>query len=1034
MEGKGLIFYDIDFPGMVQQTLCEGEEYHICDAKNLAEELGKDYSFFISMHGSYFPLDAADAFFDFLKLGKGFIHIGDTPPKHLCTYDKAARVWKVLKSQMSYYRKLNIHSVLTVSQSEVNEWKTNSINPLAEQLVSWMQMVDTSNFIMIPTKNSYIENEWGSVGSMDAKIIPLIKGCNSQGEHISSPVVLVENRAGNYHGGRWIFINAKLKQGDNLAEILKPFMSYVSVGYRELMVKPSMALYYEQEKAAVKIQIENFRKKCCWKGKIVCSKMNMTTEDVTFYQAVYETSFEMEGTNYAVTQNCILDIKLFPGIYQIRTEFESDDGEKQVINQGFCVYDKEILVRNDRITCGHDYFIINGRMTPVVGTTYMSGEVSRAFLQLPNAANWLSDMQDMKKQGINWVRTGIWCNWRNYMLDDGHFDEFILRSIDAYLQTAAYAGLHVTFTFFTFVPEAFEGTHPYLDKRSLEAQKRFISNIVYRHKETTNVDWDLINEPFTTDHPTQKKSEKDTWEGLDFSAYMEEQYGSIDHMLEKLDLTIMEHPSFKELSIPEIDNINFSITDMSQSKNGLIWRDYVNYTVTMFRRWVIQMRDVIKEINEKHMVTVGQDEALRTQRPSQLLYGDLVDYNCQHTWWLLDDLVWDTRFAKYYNKPLLVQETGIMYVEQPNGVPRREEADLARLLLKKSAYAYGTRCAGSIHWLWNTNCYLNNANESNIGAIRSDGSRKPEFFLYRKFAEFFKKAENLVTDIVNDEEIAVVFPYTNDFTNRSFAQPATSQITKILTYHLKRKFIAISEFDLEPIRIGKPKVIFVPSAHHFDQVQFNILLEIIKEIGSTLVFTGPISMDEYFAKTDRAAAYFGDTRLDALAKYEKMEYKGEYFDFSFDNNYVTRAFKETDGKQEVFEKTIGNGRIVWCGIPIDLAAETRTAAQFYKIILDDAGSKEEFTLTGERLDGIFISKTNWEKGALYTIVNEANTGRELCILDSSVQKEYELNIGGDESVLFAIDYTGKVIAVYDDAVIKEKERKIMNKDAHKLNE
>ena len=60
------------------------------------------------------------------------------------------------------------------------------------------------------------------------------------------------------------------------------------------------------------------------------------------------------------------------------------------------------------ISCDRDYFVKDGRPMPVVGMTYMTSDVARKFLFLPNAAVWDRDMAQMKRAGINWIRTGIW--------------------------------------------------------------------------------------------------------------------------------------------------------------------------------------------------------------------------------------------------------------------------------------------------------------------------------------------------------------------------------------------------------------------------------------------------------------------------------------------------------------------------------------------------------------------------------------------------------------------------------------------------
>ncbi len=1006
---KTLVFWDKDFPGF-----CNNADYSIlkgvkiCNAKELEKEIKEDYDVFINTHGSFFPEKAFNAILGFLGRGNGFINLFSTPFKFPCVYNEESNTWDVTLEKMSYFRKLNIQSVLDAEQKDVEEFIANDTNNICSCLSEVLSFDEyTSNFIITPTKDKYIAKEWGSSGSLDAKIIPLIKGMNRIKGHLSSPVVLIENRAGKYTGGRWIFVNNSIEKNNDVEKWLSPMIDYVQKGYREIMVKPSMPLYYENEKPVIKVQAENFKQNCNWSVTLTCFKDG---------QKLIEEEVDLVGTKYSVNKNVTLDIDLTPGIYHVSTKFTSDDGETRNIEQGFCVLDKKVLSSYKKVNCGKDYLNINGNMEPIVGTTYMSSEVSRSFLHIPNVANWLKDMLEMKEEGINWIRTGMWCSWRAYMLDDGHIDESILRAIDAYIQVAATVGLQVTFTFFTFVPEPFEGSHPYLDIRSLNAQKRFITNIVSRHKETTNVDWDLINEPFTTDHPSQVKSDNDTFEIVDFQKFLQNEYKNIESMRDKLGLCISDMPSFDSVGIPNRDDINFDVTDMGSEKNGLIWKDYKKYTVLMFRNWVVELRDAIKGVTDNHLVTVGQDEALKGQRPTPLLYGDLVDYNCQHTWWLLDQLVWDTRFTKYNNKPLVVQETGVMYTEMPNSKPRRNEGDIANLIQKKYAYAYGTRCAGAIQWIWNTNYYLQSANESNIGAIRCDGSRKPEFFVYRDFSKFFGKAKTKVTNIVNNQEIAVIFPFSNDFSNRNFIQYSTVQTTKILSYNLKYDFLGVSEFDLSPLWENKPKFIIVPSAHHFDEIAFKEIMNYVETTGATLFFTGPISLDENFNTSLYRSELFGSKGIESLASYEKVEFMDNVWELSFDNGFNTKAYKESTASNIKTFK-VGNGEVIWSGVPLELSFETSKIAEIYAKVLEYKNINTEIEVVGNQVNSIFASKIQWEEANLFTLINESTESKEITIKDKKTKISYRLTIDGDDSFLFITDMEGQIISVYKDKEI-----------------
>ena len=171
----------------------------------------------------------------------------------------------------------------------------------------------------------------------------------------------------------------------------------------------------------------------------------------------------------------------------------------------------------------------------------MTSDVARKFLFLPNTDVWDRDMAQMRNAGINWIRTGIWTAYRNIMQVDGHASEEVLRSIDAFLLTAKKHDLQVTFTFFSFTPETWEGQNPYLDPRSVEAQKRFIRSIISRHKNTKNVDWDLINEPSMFDPPQifsdGPRSAKDPFEKQAYIDWLKKRHGSIERLQERWNMT-----------------------------------------------------------------------------------------------------------------------------------------------------------------------------------------------------------------------------------------------------------------------------------------------------------------------------------------------------------------------------------------------------------------------------------------------------------------------------------------------------------------
>ena len=188
---------------------------------------------------------------------------------------------------------------------------------------------------------------------------------------------------------------------------------------------------------------------------------------------------------------------LTPGFYRVDARFGPDAGVPAELraSTGFWVSDPAVLGRSRAMTA--DAFTLRRDGAPFIatGTTYMAGDVHRQFLLEPNPAIWHRDFTDMRRAGVNIVRTGIWTGWSRYMPEPGRMNEHALRALDAFMLTAAAHDVAVVFTFFAFTPPVWGGANPYLDPKAVDAQQSFVSAIVSRYKEMKGLTWDLINEP-----------------------------------------------------------------------------------------------------------------------------------------------------------------------------------------------------------------------------------------------------------------------------------------------------------------------------------------------------------------------------------------------------------------------------------------------------------------------------------------------------------------------------------------------------------
>ncbi|UOQ49652.1 beta-galactosidase [Gracilibacillus caseinilyticus] len=1014
---KTLIFYDDQFPyegtrpskAWLDQL---SETFEVVTADRLGEALAdQDFSSYVHLHGPYFPKEAWPDLLAFFKKGHGLLHIGGAPfrcPVHLSGHGE----WEVERAQTAYHRQLQIHEVLPVASAPVEKLQADHKLPVLEGKESLFSIKPTHNLILHVTRHRDRPEENGSSGPMDAHIHPLLKGISKDDREVAAPAVLVENTKGDFAGGRWLMINQTI--GDRFWEngggaVISEWADFTRNGVTEIWVKPNYATYEPGDRASITIQIEEMIQQSVeWQFAITITKDS---------QIVWTGTETITATDEVQFLRIPVDVVIQKGQYLIECLATSASRERRIYTQGFWGNDPELLQQGSVMEARRDYFWKDGRPFPIVGQTYMTSDVARKFVFMPNVAAWDYDMATMKEAGINLIRTGLWTGWRHLMYIDGHPSEEVLRSIDAFLLTAKKHNIEVTFNFFAFTPIAYEGENPYLDPRSVKAQKRFIRALIARHADTTNVQWDLINEPSMFD-PERffqgPRAVHDRFEQAAFEKWLKDRHGAITVLQERWDMTPEELPDFESVVLPEQDDINFDIEKMKQPKQGLRWLDYTLFTMAMHNKWASELTETIKSVNAKQLVTVGQDEAMYSQRPTPFFYQEAVDYTTVHSWWLMDQLVWDGIFTKTPYKPNLIQETGIMYVETADSKAKRSEEELRNILERKYAYAFSTGGAGAVQWLWNTNFYMDNTNESNIGALRADGTQKPEADVSYDFGKFISEIRDLFIDR-ELEDVAVVFPYSNDFSNRKFAFDATTSLTRVLAYQMNVPFRAMGEYHLEALEEQPPKLLIVPSAHNFSKEAAEKIFNYVRESGATLLWTGPMGLDAYWEHLQPLADLFGEYRLSNVVREELLAINGVKHPVSFGDRRIGEVNKEVvvEDDSRLIESELGQGKVLWCPLPVELNERTEVLEAVYRQAMEHAGVAAELKwLEGGDLPGIYGRKLTFRDGYLYTFVSEYASDTAVKIQDPVTRRVYQFILEKERSVLFATDKQGEMIATY----------------------
>jgi hypothetical protein len=926
--------------------------------------------------------------------------------------------WIIEPEQTAYHQQLQIHEALDVQVDRVEKLVSSTEFPLFEGKTGLLSISPTYGLVLHVTRANDHPLQMGSSGPMDAHIYPLVKGVTTSGREAAAPVVLIENTKGRFSGGRWVLINQTVdasfwsKDGEMA---LGECIAFCAKGVTELWLKPNYASYELGEQPQLAIHLQDLHTM----GSTLPVEWTFTLvlRDPQG-EPIWKNSLTLAGSRELTIRRLSVPVAMQPGLHIVDCEARSSLGEVRRWEQGLWGYDAALLQSGEHLTCDHDYFWKNGQPLPIVGMTYMTSDVGRKYLFMPNVAIWDRDMSAMKRAGINYIRTGLWTAFRHVMYVDGHPSEEVLRAIDAFFLTAKKHDLEVTFNFFSFTPETWEGVNPYLDPRSIEAQKRLIAAVVSRHRDSKHVHWDLINEPSMFDEKrlfSGPVSSHDRYEKAAYITWLKARHSSIDLLQQRWNMTPAELSAFESVVPPEANEINFNTTEIS-AKKGTRWLDYCLFTMEMHNQWARELVSTIRAIVPNQLVTVGQDEGLAGKRPSPFFYASEVDYTTVHSWWMMDQLVWDGIFAKAPDKPNLIQETGIMYVERADGKAKRSEEELRNILERKYAYAFSTGGAGAVQWIWNSNHYMDNVNESNIGALRSDGTEKPEADVSYDYGAFMQAAAPLFVERAL-EDIVAIYPYSNDFSNRPMAQEATARLTRTLSYELKLPFRALGEYHLEAL--GGAKLILVPSAHNFSDEALAQLIRHVEHHGGVLLLTGPVSLDPYWVKQDRCRRWFGETSVHNLLREELLLLDGKVLPASFSGPAIAQLVKEVPASQSVREPValqqaaIGRGQLLWCPLPLELSDSNGTLGALYEHALAAASVQDDLIWRqGKALLGVYGRKLAFREGALYIFVSEFACDAEIEVTDRVSSRTYRFVLERERSVMFATDLAGELIAVY----------------------
>jgi hypothetical protein len=990
LSEPGLPAADSDAPSSQQLATAFGKA-KVSDSDLLAKDLAAPSSRLLVLpYGSAFPENSWGAIKAFLDRGGSLLVLGGRPFTRAAYHN--AQGWHLREYSVRCIRPLMIDQYQETPGSDGLQFKENPDLTLRLPAFRWKRAF--SPVIRLSAVDLY--HRGGATGSIDARLDTLAWGTRD-GRKLSAPVIQIDHYRNGFDGGRWILVNAELSHEffDN-ASLLRSLADRALQGEEEFTVRPVLPLYLPGEPVEVQV---------LWHSAKVSAEV----------LSVKITSFpEAEPNNRSSASTVVPPSGLIKlpapegqGLYIIESQLMEGERVRAIYHSALWIRDEAFLRSGPHLGVNRDYFEIDGHPLAVVGTTYMSSEVQRLFFEHPNVYVWNQDLAQIHDAGLNMIRTGWWTGWDKFCDENGQPYERTLRTLEAYLMTARKYGLPVQFNFFAFLPEVLGGTNAFLDPQAVRRQQTLISSVVTRFHDVPFLAWDLINEPSFSQKLWRTRPNGDLIELAAWNAWLSARYPDRAQLAALWNVP----PAAVAGTISLPSEEEFSPRGMYVGINSLRVHDYVLFAQDSFAKWARTMRDTIRTAGSQQLVTVGQDEGGIQDRLSPAFWGESVDFTTNHSWWQDDQLLWDSLAAKQPGEAMLIQETGLQRGLNLDEIARRTPENEAALLERKIASSF-IQGSGAIEWLWNTNSYMTESNETPIGAVRTDYTEKPEASLMRAFARFAP----LLAEHLRDPQLPAVAIVTSQAAQYSalaeFQLQAQQHAVRTLAYenHLPAYIVAENQIG----KLGAPKLVILPSPQALGESAWKALLQYVDK-GGNLLITGPVNRDEHWQAVDRAHDLGLAAHSEPLV-YHNAEIRvgGRPIALAFgqaqQNSLDSLRFDDGATLQEIPR---GKGRIYWASYPVELAEDPQSVVELYAYVAAHLSLMPAFKAQRPVPHGILILPITCADSMIYVLVSDSADDARIAIQDNATGAQIDLTLPAEHAAMAVMGKREKnVVAKY----------------------
>lgn len=963
-------------------------------------------------YGSAYPEAAWPSILRYLDRGGNLIVLGGKPFTRAAYRD--GNTWRLRESSVAASLELFIQGWQATPGSSSLQFEPNADVAPTLPAFGWKQAwspVIRLSVVMDP-KDTAANN-----GSGDAFLTTLAWGTRD-GSKLAAPAVLVDHVQHRFVGGRWIFLACD-PDGNAFADprLLQRLQALALRQDDRFTFRPRMPLFVQGE--ALQFQFEPVRGATAEAGDTLKVSVHADTGAAQHYTFKADPEQPVTLPKQAAEG---------AGLHVVEATLERNGAPVWTYRSGFWMRDLAYLRSGPKLTVNGDYFQLDGKPLPVVGTTYMAGDVDRDYLRKPNVWVWDQDLQQIRAGGLNMIRTGIWSAWNRLVNPDKSASEATLRAVEAMLMTARRHGLPVQFNLFAFLPETFGAGNAYLDPAALAMQDRFVRSLVQRFRDVPFLLWDLINEPSANANlwktlPQGDALEQQAWrrwlkqrypdQAALLAAWSEPSFGKGRALQSKPDTAPPEAAAADPFALPVAGA--FDPDGVRAGANPLKVYDYYLFTQSIFNDWVKHMRATLRDAGSSQLVVVGQEEGGVATRLSPAFFSPLVDFTTTHLWWDFDSALWAGLSAKMPGQPMLIQELGEQRRLDQRDRLRFSPQIEAWQLERKMAISFA-QGAGGIEWVWNVNTRMANDNETPIGAIRVDGTEKPEARVLAGFARFVAASPASFTRI-EPPAVTMVTSQSLIYSGmRDLAMATQKKSLRALAYDTHTPARLLPENRLA--ELGQPKLVILPAAQALTDDAWQHLLDYVAD-GGCLLVSGPVQRNEHWQAVDRLAALKLKAEVFPIAvRQSTLSLPGHEHPLQVSypagvQQAPIEGMRFDDGASLKVVRH-GKGRLIWVADPVAFAEGYDAQSALYAWALAQAGVAPAFTQLQPLSPGVLAFPTVLDDAVLYSFASDSLQDQTVDIKDAVTGARIHFTLGAQRGAMVLLDRaSGAVLASYN---------------------